>query len=438
MGQHSAPGHDSARTRGDALMAATALPILSFSADLTGAAPHRDLCTDCGVSRMSNPHRCGQACQFINPQHAHLETQVHGRTRDASRGDELFFGPYLAMHRARLRRPLDGAQWTGITTRLSERLLETGAVDAVIATASDPSDKWKPRPVIITRAEDMQQARGMKMGYSPVLALLEEAKSLGYRRIALHGVACQVHALRALERELGFDALYVIGTPCSDNTTTAKFHDFLALLADRPEDVTYLEFMPDYHVELRFVNGSVKRVPFIQLPIAQLPKDFIPLTCRSCFDYTNALSDITVGYMGGEGDQWLLVRNARGAAMLDLLKGEVELSTPGSKGHREKPLKTFVSVLSKQAGGMPVRRPPQWIKPLIGWAQSTFGPKGLEFARTRIEMKAAEGIINLRAERPRRVRRLVPDFAWAVVARYGLTPQAAELPFPAEPIERTG
>lgn len=409
-------------------MASTALPVLPFTADLAGVAPHRDLCTDCGVSRSSQPHRCGQVCQFINPQYEKLEAQVHGRARDPQVGDELFFGPYLSMHRARMLRPLTGAQWTGITTRISERLLETGMVDAVIATAADPQDKWKPRPVIITRAEDMQQARGMKMGYSPVLALLEEAIARGHRRIALHGVACQVHALRALEQELGLDALYVIGTPCSDNTTTEKFHDFLGLLADRPADVTYLEFMPDYHVELRFVDGSVKRVPFIQLPIAKLPKDFIPLTCRSCFDYTNALADITVGYMGGEGDQWLLVRNARGAAMLEMLRGEVELSAPGSKGDREKPLKTFVSVLSKQAGGMPVRRPPQWIKPIIGWAQATFGPKGLEFARTRVDMKAAEGIINLRAERPRRVRRLVPSFAWTLVKRYGLVPTARELP----------
>jgi coenzyme F420 hydrogenase subunit beta len=409
-------------------MATIALPVLPFTADLSSAAPHRDLCTDCGVSRSSEPARCATACQFIHPNYEGLEQQVHGRTRDASRGDELFFGPYRTMHRARLRRASEGAQWTGITTRISERLLETGRVDAVIATAADPDDRWKPRPVIITRASDMKLARGMKMGYSPVLALLEEAVAKGYRRIALHGVACQVHALRALEQDYGLEALYVVGTPCSDNTTTASFHDFLALLADKPEDVTYLEFMPDYHVELRFTDGSQKRIPFIQLPIAQLPKDFIPLTCRSCFDYTNALADITVGYMAGEGDQWLLVRNARGAEMLELLGDDVELMAVGSSGNREKPIRAFVGILEKQAGGMPVRRPPKWVKPIIGWAQAKFGPKGLEFARTRIEMKVAEGIINLRAERPRLVKRLVPDFAWTLGARYGLTRRAGELP----------
>ena len=53
-------------------------------------------------------------------------------------------------------------------------------------------------------------------------------------------------------------------------------------------------------------------MPFLQLPLSQLPSDFFPLTCRTCVDYTNVLADLTVGYMGGRGQQWLLVRNERG------------------------------------------------------------------------------------------------------------------------------
>ena len=72
-------------------------------------------------------------------------------------------------------------------------------------------------------------------------------------------------------------------------------------------------------VELRFADGRVREIPFLQLPISQLPPDFFPLTCRTCVDYTNVLADITVGYMGGEGEQWLLVRNERGEELLALL-----------------------------------------------------------------------------------------------------------------------
>jgi coenzyme F420 hydrogenase subunit beta len=49
-----------------------------------------------------------------------------------------------------------------------------------------------------------------------------------------------------------------------------------------------------------------------------------------------------------------------------------------------------------------------------------FGPRGLEFARTRLEMKAAETVIHLRRERPRRVKSMVPPHVWALLAPYGI------------------
>ena len=58
------------------------------------AAATRDLCTDCGISRSSEPKRCGHACQFIKPDYPDLEMRVHGRARDAQRPDEIFFGPF--------------------------------------------------------------------------------------------------------------------------------------------------------------------------------------------------------------------------------------------------------------------------------------------------------------------------------------------------------
>ena len=112
-------------------------------------APYRSLCTDCGISRTDNPKRCGEACQFIKPNYPALETQVHGRARDFSRPDELHFGPFIKMLRAGLKNPSTGAQWTGITTRIGERLLETGAVDAILTMTEDPNDRWKPLPIII-------------------------------------------------------------------------------------------------------------------------------------------------------------------------------------------------------------------------------------------------------------------------------------------------
>ena len=163
------------------------------------------------------------------------------------------------MLEAWLSPPKAGAQWSGITTRLAERLLETAAVDAVLTVRPDPEDRWKPVPTLVTRAGDLAQVRGMRMGYGPLLALLEPARAAGVSRLAVIGIPCQVYALRALEERLGFDELYVIGTPCSDNTTTENFHRFLALLSDRPETINYLEFRADYQVELRFDDVRVPK-----------------------------------------------------------------------------------------------------------------------------------------------------------------------------------
>ncbi len=403
-----------------------------WAPELREAAP-RGLCTDCGVSRMAEPSACGRACQFIRPGYAALETKTHGRARDGSRPDETHFGPHLRLLRARLKRPIEGAQWTGIATRLAERLLEAGEVTAVLTVAPDPQDRWKPVPVIVTKPEGMAACRGMRMGFAPTLALLEPARAAGHTRVALIGIPCQVHALRAMEERLGFERILVIGTPCSDNTTTERFWEFLRLLEEKPQSVSYLEFRADYRVEIRYDDGRRPRlVPFLSLPISQLPADFFPLTCRTCVDYTNALADITVGYMGGTGEQWLVVRNARGEAILALLGEELAAETPASAGKRAGAVRGFVANTERAAGGLPLRRMPGWVRPLVSWLLPRVGPRGLEFARARVEMKAAETVLHLRRTVPaRRLRNMVPPHVWKLVAPYGIAPREGEAAKPA-------
>ena len=389
--------------------------------------PYRSLCTDCGISRTNQPKRCGQACQFIQPDYPRLEKQVHGRTRSHVNHDELFFGPFHKMYQAALRSPIPGAQWTGITTRIGEKLLESKAVDAVLTMTYDPNDFWKPVPILIEHAKDMSKCRGMRMGYAPLLSLLEPAISKGIKKIAVIGIPCQVYALRSIEKDLGLEKLYVIGTPCSDNTTTENFHHFLSLISDQPAQINYLEFRADYHVEVRFKNGKVKEIPFLQLPLSTLPNDFFPLTCRTCVDYTNVLSDLTVGYMGGNGSQWLIVRNHRGEELIRLLGDEVDLLLPISKGKRFSAVSGFKKNVELAAGGLPLRKMPNWLRPIVGWLMPKVGPRGIEFAKTRVEMKAIESVIHLRREQPARMATMIPEHVWELVKPYGLAPKDSEI-----------
>jgi len=399
-----------------------------LTAPLISGAARPGLCTDCGVSRIGDGKDCGRACQFIAPDYPSLELATHGRSADPALGEEAFFGVSQAMLRARLTPAAKGAQWTGITTTLAQRLLETGAVDAVLTVAPDPTDKWKPLPVIVTDPAAMADVRGMRMGYAPTLALLEPARAAGHKRLAFIGIPCQTYALRALERDLGFEAIFVIGTPCSDNTTTENFHTFLNLLDSKPDSISYLEFRPDFRVELRFDDGrKAKFIPFLQLPISQLPADFFPLTCKTCVDYTNRLADITVGYMGGDGDQWLIVRNARGADLLKLVEPQLTTRPLTDKGKREGAVKGFMENTARAAGGMPLRRMPNWLRPVVSFLQSRIGPRGLEFARARVEMKAVETVLHLRRTHPARLKNMVPAYVWRLVERYGLLPDKDEM-----------
>ncbi|MEM7524297.1 MAG: hypothetical protein AAF360_11160, partial [Pseudomonadota bacterium] len=77
---------------------------------------------------------------------------------------------------------------------------------------------------------------------------------------------------------------------------------------------------------------------------------------------------------------------------------------------------------------LPLRAMPNWLRPIMGWLMPRIGPRGLEFARARVEMKAGETILHLRRALPRRIRSMVPAHVWALAAPYGLTPSEDELP----------
>ena len=130
--------------------------------------------------------------------------------------------------------------------------------------------------------------------------------------------------------------------------------------------------------------------------------------------------------MGGDGDQWLIVRNARGAAVLDRLGDRVVTSALTDKGKRDAAVKGFLANTERAAGGLPLRRMPDWVRPIVAWLQPRTGPRGLEFARARVDMKAIETILHLRRAHPAKIKNMVPRHVWAVAEKYGLMPKDDE------------
>jgi len=91
-------------------------------------------------------------------------------------------------------------------------------------------------------------------------------------------------------------------------------------------------------------------------------------------------------------------------------------------------------IVTRAEGMAECRGMPNWVRPIVAWLQPRVGPRGLEFARTRLEMKAAETVLHLRRNHPRRVRNMVPAHVWRLVRAYGLEPERHERPDdPSEP-----
>lgn len=126
--------------------------------------------------------------------------------------------------------------------------------------------------------------------------------------------------------------------------------------------------------------------------------------------------------MAGNGQQWLIVRNQRGEEMLHLLGDEVQLQAPISAGKRRSAVLGFKKNVELAAGGLPIRKMPNWIRPIVGWLMPKVGPKGIEFAKTRLEMKAIESVIHLRREQPAKMENMIPQHVWELVKQYDLYP----------------
>jgi coenzyme F420 hydrogenase subunit beta len=81
-------------------------------------------------------------------------------------------------------------------------------------------------------------------------------------------------------------------------------------------------------------------------------------------------------------------------------------------------VKGFAANVKRAAGGLPLRAMPDWLRPIIGWLMPRIGPRGLEFARARVEMKAVETVLHLEREEPARARHMIPAHVRALVQDY--------------------
>ena len=373
--------------------------------------PAKDLCSDCGLCDSRWVAYVRQACAFLHQDFDGMERKAHGRTRNLDQEDELYFGVQQRMLTARLQTPIDGAQWTGIVSRLGVRALESGLVDAVLCVQQSPDDRFTPMPVLARTPAEVLAARVNKPTLSNNLSVLEQLPGSGIKRLLAIGVGCQVQALRAVQDTLPLDALYVLGLPCVDNVSREGLQTFLESASASPDTVVHYEFMQDFRIHFRHSDGHVETVPFFGLDTPALKDVFAP-SCLSCFDYVNAGADLVVGYMGAEfGRQWLVVRNSRGEELLKLVEAELDQAPVSSRGDRRQAVQQGIDAYDKAL------RLPMWLAELVGWIVQRVGPKGLEYGRFSIDSHFTRNALWLRRHHPEMVERHLPAFARRIVGR---------------------
>jgi len=376
--------------------------------------PAKDLCSDCGLCDTRWVAYVRQACAFLEQRFEAMEIAAHGRSRDLDQEDELYFGVQQRMLTARLRQPIDGAQWTGIVSRIGVRALETGLVDAVLCVGQSPEDRFTPVPRLARTPQEVLEARVNKPTLSPNLEVLEQLPDSGIKRLLAIGVGCQVQALRAVQATLPLDQLYVLGLPCVDNVSREGLQTFLESASRSPATVVHYEFMQDFRIHFRHSDGSTETVPFFGLDTPRLKDVFAP-RCLSCFDYTNAGADLVVGYMGaGFGSQWITVRNALGQQLLDLVEGELETGPVFSRGDRRQAVQQGIGAYDKAV------RLPMVLAELVGFFVQRFGPKGLEYGRFSIDSHFTRNALWLRRHHPAIAERHIPAFAQRIISAYRL------------------
>ena len=384
-----------------------------------------------------------------------MEEHVHGRTRsvesmvwDSDRNktsvaEEARFGvlqePMFLARGIGIR----DAQWTGCVTAICQTMLEEGLVDAVVCIAADADGGWSsPLPIVAKTVEEVMRGRGVKPSLAPSLQVLDRIKGdPSIRKLLFCGVGCAVQAFRAVEGDLNLEKVYVLGTNCVDNSPTPNAaREFVRNgVKVESDNVKGYEFMQDFRVHVK-TGDTYTKTPYFVLP-GTIAEASIATSCLACFDYTNGLVDVVVGYMGAPLDgsdrmdealQTITIRNDNGATMLRaaMVRNRLQrYNVATGTGSHEMIARATVSsdsvvlkmikepVLEK---GMPI-----FLAEVMATVLQVVGPKGVNFARYSIDYHILRNYLHvLQQWGPKRAKEHLPRYSWVIVQHYMATDRA--------------
>lgn len=242
----------------------------------------------------------------------------------------------------------------------------------------------------------------------------------------------------------------MMGTNCADNGPSREalatfFEKSLAGTDFSSDDIKGYEFMADYRVHFELNDGRTFKIPYFSLPAQEL-QNVIAESCKTCFDYSNGLADLTIGYMalpyqGGSmraHPTCVTIRNETGEEMWRAVEETMEVGREGEHMVDERDMlrPAFVKTTldqdeqaritfeqskeRQQQGGeppAPAQTMPDFVANTLAEVMTSIGPRGLAFARYSVDYHVLRNVLNAKRSR-RRIQ--IPDSAAAIAREYNI------------------
>lgn len=256
--------------------------------------------------------RCG-LCYNVCPQTLTDQDRFEEKIFSLDRPPERLYGYYERIYESRSRnqRILDLAQDGGTVTSILCYALESGLVDAVLATKPSSDNPFKPIPTIATSIEEVIECAGSRYSLAPIFYNLRETSRRGAKSIACVGTPHIATAARRISqyKVRGVEAKLslVIGLFCFEAFPYDSLRSTLASKLNLPEQSLYKLNIKHGRFIVKLVDGRVFEIPIRRVSVKPYS------CCLSCKDFSARLADISVGSLGLE--KWnIVVARRRGMA----------------------------------------------------------------------------------------------------------------------------
>jgi len=235
-----------------------------------------------------------------------LERFVFGRTRETHPPEDSL-GVFQACYTARtMHADIDAcAVAGGVATSLLAYSLETGLADCAVVAGFEEQRPWVAEAKVVTSREGLIAAAGSKYQPHAHLLGLRQAVDAGYRRIAMTGKPCVIHAVRKMEmsgrfRDITDRLVLLVGLICTSHWTRhgTEFliQEHLGVPLSEVSKLTYRARPFPGLFEVVLKNGDRRTAAFVTDTkfLRHLFAAEQPDACRNCLDGPAQLADLSV------------------------------------------------------------------------------------------------------------------------------------------------